>query len=802
MPNIVSLKIKIDGSDAIKTITFDAEELGAALNKVRESSDRLSGSIVNWAQAGQAAELLGSIVGDLASVFRDLSDAYAEQEAAETRLAQAMRNTMGATEEDIDAIKRLCSAQQELGVIGADVQLSGAQELATYLEKRSSLERLIPVMNDMLAQQYEYNATSESAAQIASMLGKVMNGQTEALSRYGYKFDEAQKQVLKFGTEEERAAVLAEVVQQSVGGMNEELARTPYGLVKQAANAMGDLKEKVGALATRMTPLLQTFSSLTTTVTGIGKLISSVKSLTAALKAAQISAKALRIAMAGIAGIALAAVIASVALLAKKTREAQAAAEKANEEYRETQERLAGARSEIEIDIQKLSTFNGSIAEEKRLVGEMNDKWGTTFGTFSTVAEWYKTLSENIDAYCTRLANQIELEKIANDVANAKLDNQNAQNTLDYLKQKREETKGQTMFTGGGEMGMATPFSAKPTAGFDEQISKLEATITANENTIANGEARMQELLAQIAANAITPLGGGGSGTPSGGSLEDDIVAYKKSVQDAVQVNKIFNDGQNATEVRLKAMESGITSLIKKYGAESAAVKELIGEYQKLSALRGGGTSLQLPGAVVQSSGTGPMPSAKDFKAPSFDWSSVEGSPDNLISIQDAAAGATSAMGALGDAMGNLSGIVGEGAAGWLTWGANLLKAISAALPQLAALFAGETAVAGAGAMSAVASIPYVGPVLAIAALMSIVAAAATLPKFAQGALAYGPTVGVFGEYPGAATNPEVVAPLNKLRDIIEPASNGFGVVEFHIRGRDLFGVARKINRLDSRNNG
>ena len=123
-------------------------------------------------------------------------------------------------------------------------------------------------------------------------------------------------------------------------------------------------------------------------------------------------------------------------------------------------------------------------------------------------------------------------------------------------------------------------------------------------------------------------------------------------------------------------------------------------------------------------------------------------------------------------------------------------------MDALRALFAGETAVAGAGAMSAVASIPYVGPVLAIAALMSIVAAAATLPKFAQGALAYGPTVGVFGEYPGAATNPEVVAPLNKLRDIIEPASDGFGVVEFHIRGRDLFGLARKINRLDSRNNG
>ena len=33
-----------------------------------------------------------------------------------------MRNTMGATEEEIQSIKNLCSAQQELGVVGDEVQ--------------------------------------------------------------------------------------------------------------------------------------------------------------------------------------------------------------------------------------------------------------------------------------------------------------------------------------------------------------------------------------------------------------------------------------------------------------------------------------------------------------------------------------------------------------------------------------------------------------------------------------------------------------------------------------------------------
>ncbi len=61
------------------------------------------------------------------------------------------------------------------------------------------------------------------------MLGKVMDGQTGALSRYGYSFDAIQEQILKYGTEAQRAAVLSDVVSSAVGGMNAELAKTDDG---------------------------------------------------------------------------------------------------------------------------------------------------------------------------------------------------------------------------------------------------------------------------------------------------------------------------------------------------------------------------------------------------------------------------------------------------------------------------------------------------------------------------------------------------------------------------------------------
>lgn len=175
--------------------------------------------------------------------------AYMEESVEVAKLQQIMQNTMGARDGEVKSILDLASAQQKLGVIGDETQFAGAQELSTYLTKSESLKKLLPVMNDMLAQQYGLNASQEQAQNIGMMLGKVMEGQTSALSRYGYKFDDAQEKILKTGTEAQRAAVLFDVVNSAVGGVNEQLAKTPEGKLKQQANNLGDLQERVGRLA-------------------------------------------------------------------------------------------------------------------------------------------------------------------------------------------------------------------------------------------------------------------------------------------------------------------------------------------------------------------------------------------------------------------------------------------------------------------------------------------------------------------------------------------------------------------------
>ena len=273
MANKVTFEIEIKGSSEVKTVTVDAQQLASAFSEVRAEVKELDSKMVSLSSGINVLEAMSDAIGQLHGTLSSLTSAYTQQEVAETRLAQAMRNTMGASDEEIQSIKDLAAEQQKIGVVGDEVQLAAAQELATYLEFSDSLKTIIPVMNDMIAQQLGLGASAESATQIASMLGKVMNGQTEALSRYGYKFDDAQKQILQFGTESERAAVLAQVVSEAVGGMNAELANTNSGQIQQLANSLGDAKEKAGNFLSSISPMITGLSELANTGLGILKIV-------------------------------------------------------------------------------------------------------------------------------------------------------------------------------------------------------------------------------------------------------------------------------------------------------------------------------------------------------------------------------------------------------------------------------------------------------------------------------------------------------------------------------------------------
>lgn len=171
-----------------------------------------------------------------------------KQAQAEQKLAEIYKSRMGVGKQAVASTLQLASAQQKAGVVGDEVQLAAAQQLATYAKYPSTVNTMLPALNNLLVQQKGLNGTQEDATALANLFGKAMMGQTGALKRAGISFTEAQEQVLKYGTEEEKAAMIAEVVQQNVGNMNAEFAKTDAGKIQQAKNELGDMGEEIGAV--------------------------------------------------------------------------------------------------------------------------------------------------------------------------------------------------------------------------------------------------------------------------------------------------------------------------------------------------------------------------------------------------------------------------------------------------------------------------------------------------------------------------------------------------------------------------
>lgn len=896
MSETVSVRIKIDDAGSFKQVQVDADDLREAVRAVKEETDRLKSSVINWAQAAQAADMFQQTLGSLQAALGDLASGFIEDQTNLSKLGQAMRNTMGATQEQIDSIEALCDAQERSGVTSKGAQLAGAQELATYLELSSSLETLIPVLNDMAAQQLGVGASGESVAQIASMLGKVMNGQTEALSRYGYKFDEAQKYILQFGDETERAAVLADVVSESVGGMSQALRDTAEGALFAAQTRIDGLKDGIGGIVSKAMPAINVIASIAVAGTGITKLISSFKSLSAAMGLAKVeslacavnmkvqavaarllgassvsavtSVTALRVATAALyatmtlgLSLAIQGVITLFTRLTSASSGAASGLREADEATSAYRDAAATARAEIAKEIVEIEGLVKAKAEESAKVTELNDKYGRSFGTYGTLSEWYETLTGKSEAYCRQLGYQARAEKLIEEQSKALVD-------LDDVRKKRKrmEDEGKTTYTDYEVVGLGvqkTEYVDKEYAALLSEEKELEAKVKETEAAIKEATSEAAKAAGDMAAGATdaaeatdwqtmslanlnkeiqkqrrlvadkagtdaaaakaaseelkrmeeraASLGNAyGLATSSSGasskSVTQDIAAYRESVSRAVEVNSTLNGGLNESVVELRAMSSGLTSLINKYGLETAAVRGLVEEYRALRKARGG--SVTSDPLVRPEGAAGLTGRAEPTRSPGLAKATKETREYSSAQKEavDSQAAVQTGVGALSSTFSSLSSVVGEAAGAWLEWIGNLLNAVAQAIPAIAALTTAKkgeaTANAAAsvtGAASSVASIPWVGAALAVAAAASMIAAFAAMPKFAAGGIAYGPTLGLFGEYAGASTNPEVVAPLNRLRSLLGVDGGAPATLRFKIEGRDLVAVYDRRRNLMGR---
>lgn len=481
-----NIRLTIDGKEVVVNARRDIEQLGEALMATSRKADAVNKALVSWSSISTIANNVYSSIQNLTNAMSGyIAKANAATEA-QTKLTTVMRQRMGATAEDVASVNAAVAAQTKLGVVGGTVQRSGLQQLATFASHKRTLTALLPAMNNLLTQQKGLNATSEDAVGIANLLGKALQGQTGALRRVGITFSETQEKALKAGNEGERAAMLAEIITQNVGNMNAELAKTDAGKAKQLANSFGGVLTNIGKALMPYQSMIAQFGQLGMAVTGVVQFGTALKGVGVAaagavtklqkwgpasqvvrqasvgmgavlevligkLRGVEVGAtttataiRTLKVAsVVGLALAALSAIIYGVSKTLEQSKQAlsaEAVAKQTNKQLTEQlTERLKDSKAAVADNIAQLykdiavtKDWNGTKAQEKKKVEELNNRYGETMGYFSSVSEWYKALTENSQAYCDQLTIEATMRALANQAATNNL-------KLDDLKKKREK---------------------------------------------------------------------------------------------------------------------------------------------------------------------------------------------------------------------------------------------------------------------------------------------------------------------------------------------------------------------------
>lgn len=199
----------------------------------------------------------------------------------------------------------------------------------------------------------------------------------------------------------------------------------------------------------------------------------------------------------------------------------------------------------------------------------------------------------------------------------------------------------------------------------------------------------------------------------------------------------------------------------------------------------------------------------KDFKLPEykplFDKKDVSLNKDYAESLSN-----------IGSVMSSLSGVTNESASAYLQWGANVISSIAQAIPAIQALTTAKKTEAVVNGVASATETPVVGWLLAGAAVASVIAAMASIPKFATGGIVPG-TSFTGDKVPALLNSGEMILNgtqqgslfriLNggayaSLGNKIAPSGNNDSSpanVTFRIHGRDLEGVWRNYYNQKSK---
>ena len=716
-----------------------------------------------------------------------------QQARAETKVATALKSTGNQVGYNLDQLKAYASELQSKTIFGDETILNDVTTrlLAFTNITGDNFKRTQQIVLDMST------ALEMDLGSAATMLGKALDdpiGKMSALSRAGVNFTDEQKamvkQLVETGETAKAQTVILDALEQKFGGQAEAAAKVGMGALKQLKNSWGDFLEQIGQT---MTPFINKIAAF------LGRIVSMLKGMSPTMQKVIVViggvAAAIGPVLIGISGVLklipalsagftalmspvgliTAAVLALAAAFAyakiKKQELINTTAE--NSSLEELQQQLADTRSQME-DVKNNTVKWRFIPNYGGLVAGGTLQKTYDLGAYGKLRKQEELLTAAIEVKNKKLAEEAKIQADANRMQ---------EEAVAQTRAMMEELQNQN-FTVQEAFGLIADLqkqisdlekkklvaqTPEEIADINSELSKLRENLEFMQNITPEQLVRMQNRGKEPKLEPIKPTA---LAMPQleykMPDIKPVISKYQQQAQEIFQTvrNGIF-DWADSTSEHLQNNFKGIYDSVQNY------TQSLVDRGWKFS------EALEYVSNQVAST-------MKSF--------------DQQVS-QFLAESITAAAEAIGQM---LAGDLGFGGLmqAILKQFASFLKNIGAQLIEF-----GVMIVAFKSALKSVLANPWVAigvgaAMVAAAALMTALInknAQKSVPALAGGGLAYGKTYAVIGDNANASVDPEVIAPLSRLQQMLPAAGAAQNVNitlggELVAKGRDLVYVLGKEN--------
>ena len=429
-------------STIIKNYGLDWDAAGSIQDKIQLTAKNGVTSFEQLAQAlprvTSQASTLGVSIDELMATFSTLTGVSGDTAEVSTQLAAIFTALIKPSSEAAEMA-------QQMGIQFDAAAIKAAGGMEQFLVSLDKSVKQYAASSGMLEQEIygKLFGSAESLRALTPLTGKLAEKFREDVADMKNSAGTIDK---TFDILSSTGAAKLQLINNKLGEYSDML-QSSIGNVLPYINVAAQMATGAAAAVSlsKSFNLLAVSSKLARTVIAMFSPIIEVCSAT--MRGAAVSATTLKLAIRSLmistgVGIAIVALTEAINYLmnssddaAKSVDKLSEAEQKAKMTHQQTAQQIASVRSEMMQNIAALKNFNGSKEQEKAMVQQMNTKYGEAMGYYSTVSQWYQTLTANSKAYCNQMINEITIRNLANQAADLQ------QQRYDYTHDKNGKVK-------------------------------------------------------------------------------------------------------------------------------------------------------------------------------------------------------------------------------------------------------------------------------------------------------------------------------------------------------------------------